>query len=172
LHLIRAPDGALGFRVLVGGGMGRTPIIGSVIREFLPWQQYLTYIESILRVYNRHGRRDNIHKARIKILVRTLGIEEFAREVEEDFAPFADGPSTVTDEELHRVASYFAPAPYEKLEDHPLDEYTAEERILVFVEKIRHGAFLGAGGPMPPFSMETLSDQDVGDILTFLCVTP
>ena len=110
LHLTRAPDGALGFRVLVGGGMGRTPIIGTVIREFLPWQQYLTYIESILRVYNRHGRRDNIHKARIKILVRTLGIEEFARQVEEDFAPFADGPSTVTDEELHRVASYFAAA--------------------------------------------------------------
>jgi thiosulfate dehydrogenase len=62
--------------------------------------------------------------------------------------------------------------PEEPLEDHPLGEYTAEERILVFVEKIRHGAFLGAGGPMPPFSMETLSDQDVGDILTFLGVTP
>ncbi len=121
LHLTRAPDGALGFRVLVGGGMGRTPIIGTVIREFLPWQQYLTYIESILRVYNRHGRRDNIHKARIKILVRALGIEEFARQVEEDFAPFANGPSTVTDEELHRVASYFAPAPYEALEEQELD---------------------------------------------------
>ena len=121
LHLMRAPNGALGFRVLVGGGMGRTPIIGTVIREFLPWQQYLTYIESILRVYNRHGRRDNLNKARIKILVRSLGIEEFARQVEEDFAPFADGPSTVTSAELHRVASYFAPPPYKKLDEHGLD---------------------------------------------------
>ena len=113
LHLTRAPDGTLGFRVLVGGGMGRTPIIGSVIREFLPWRQYLTYIESILRVYNRHGRRDNLNKARIKILVRTLGIEEFTRQVEEDFAPFADGPATVTDEELQRVLSYFVPPAYD-----------------------------------------------------------
>ena len=133
LHLTRAPDGALGFRVLVGGGMGRTPIIGSVIREFLPWQQYLTYIESILRVYNRHGRRDNIHKARIKILVRALGIEEFARQVEEDFAPFADGPSTVTDEELHRVASYFAPAPYRALEEQALD--TSDRAFARWVER-------------------------------------
>ena len=65
--------------------MGRTPMIGSVIREFLPWQDMLTYVESILRVYNLHGRRDNIFKARIKILVRALGIDEFARQVESRF---------------------------------------------------------------------------------------
>ena len=74
--------GEVGFRVLVGGGLGRTPIIGSVIREFLPWQHLLTYLEAILRVYNRYGRRDNIYKARIKILVKALGLEEFARQVE------------------------------------------------------------------------------------------
>ena len=121
LHAVRGPDGEVGFRVLVGGGMGRTPVIGSVIREFLPWRQMCTYIESILRVWNLHGRRDNIHKARIKILVRALGIEEFARQVEDDFAAFADGPSTVTDAELERVRSYFAPPAYEQGLDDRLD---------------------------------------------------
>ena len=133
---MRAPNGALGFRVLVGGGMGRTPIIGVVIREFLPWQQYLTYIESILRIYNRHGRRDNIHKARIKILVRSLGIEEFARQVEEDFAPFADGPSTVTEEELARVVSYFQPHPYvEFKEADALDHAHGDRPFLRWIER-------------------------------------
>jgi sulfite reductase (NADPH) hemoprotein beta-component len=112
LHLVKAPSGELGFRVLVGGGMGRTPIIGSVIREFLPWQHFLGYIESILRVYNLHGRRDNIFKARIKILVRALGIEEFARQVEADFARIIDGPATVTEAELARVQAHFAAPAY------------------------------------------------------------
>jgi sulfite reductase (NADPH) hemoprotein beta-component len=112
LHLVKAPGGELGFRVLVGGGMGRTPIIGSVIREFLPWQHVLGYIESILRVYNLHGRRDNIFKARIKILVRALGIEEFARQVEADFARIIDGPATVTEAELARVQAHFAAPAY------------------------------------------------------------
>lgn len=121
LHLVRAPDGALGFRVLVGGGMGRTPIIGSVIRDFLPWRHFLTYIESILRVYNLHGRRDNIFKARIKILVRALGVAEFARQVEADFAQIIDGPGTLTDEELARVQAYFAPPAYAQLNAQPTD---------------------------------------------------
>ena len=69
---MRNDAGEIGFRVLVGGGMGRTPIIGHVIREFLPWQHLLTYLEAILRVYNRYGRRDNMYKARIKILVKAL----------------------------------------------------------------------------------------------------
>ena len=135
LHLVRAPNGALGFRVLVGGGMGRTPIIGVVIREFLPWQQYLTYIESILRIYNRHGRRDNIHKARIKILVRSLGIEEFARQVEEDFAPFADGPLTVTEAELARVLSYFQPHPYVECKVDGLDHTHADRPFFRWIER-------------------------------------
>src|SRR5512145_3271160 len=112
LHLRRAPDGETGFRVLVGGGMGRTPIVGSVIRDFLPWRHFLTYVESILRVYNLHGRRDNLFKARIKILVRALGVEEFARQVEADFAESVDGPSTLTDAELHRVLAHFGAPPY------------------------------------------------------------
>jgi sulfite reductase (NADPH) hemoprotein beta-component len=98
--------------VLVGGGMGRTPMLGAVIREFLPWQHLTTYVESILRVYNRHGRRDNLYKARIKILVKALGAEEFARQVEQDWAHLRDGPATLTDEELNRVTAYFRPPAY------------------------------------------------------------
>jgi len=117
LHLVHAPDGALGFRVLVGGGMGRTPMVGSVIRDFLPWRHFLTYVESILRVYNLHGRRDNIFKARIKILVRALGVVQFARQVEAEFAATIDGPATLTDEELARVQASFAPPAYGQAEE-------------------------------------------------------
>ncbi|MDE2401881.1 MAG: nitrite/sulfite reductase [Burkholderiales bacterium] len=85
LQLHKNEAGEIGFRVLVGGGMGRTPIIGTRVREFLPWQQILVYIEAIMRVYNGHGRRDNSFKARIKILVKALGGEQFAKEVEEEF---------------------------------------------------------------------------------------
>lgn len=113
LHVLRGADGQLGFRVLAGGGMGRTPVIGSVVREWLPWQHVLTYVEAILRVYNRHGRRDNKFKARIKILVKALGVEEFARQVEEDFAQIVDGPSTITQREFDRVAAYFVAPAYD-----------------------------------------------------------
>src|SRR5690606_24345519 len=85
LHAVRNDKGEVGFRVLVGGGMGRTPILGSVICEFLPWQHLMTYIEAILRVYNQYGRRDNIYKARIKILVKAIGIDEYRRQVEEEW---------------------------------------------------------------------------------------
>ena len=112
LHLVKTPQQRVGFRVLVGGGMGRTPMIGSVIRDFLPWEDVLSYVESILRVYNLHGRRDNIYKARIKILVRALGVEEFARQVEADFADNVGGPSRLTGAELARVAAHFPPPPY------------------------------------------------------------
>ncbi|HXF46666.1 MAG TPA: nitrite/sulfite reductase [Burkholderiaceae bacterium] len=113
LYAVKGADGARGFRVLVGGGMGRTPMIGAVIREFLPWQEYLNYCAAILRVYNRYGRRDNLYKARIKILVKALGVAEFARQVEEEFVHLAGGPNTVTDEEYGRVAAHFAPPLYE-----------------------------------------------------------
>src|SRR5579862_7586062 len=85
LHLRRDATGAIGFRVLVGGGLGRTPIIGQVLREFLPLADLLSYLEAILRVYNRHGRRDNINKARIKVLVKALGAERFREQVEQEW---------------------------------------------------------------------------------------
>ena len=115
LSIVKNEQGEIGFRVFVGGGMGRTPILGSEIRSFLPWQHMLSYIEAILRVYNQYGRRDNMYKARIKILVKAVGVEEFARQVEAEWADLKDGPSTVTEEELKRVAAYFTPHPYESL---------------------------------------------------------
>jgi sulfite reductase (NADPH) hemoprotein beta-component len=115
LHLQRSAEGEVGMRVIVGGGMGRTPILGPTIREFLPWRHMNTYIEAVLRVYNRHGRRDNLYKARIKILVKALGTQEFTRQVEEEWAHTKDGPDTLTDQELARVSAYFAPPAYETL---------------------------------------------------------
>ncbi|MFZ5509371.1 MAG: nitrite/sulfite reductase [Pseudomonadota bacterium] len=117
LDLIKNDAGEIGLRVLVGGGMGRTPMLGSVIREFLPWQHMLTYCEAILRVYNRYGRRDNSFKARIKILVKALGAAEFARQVEEEWAHLKGGPSTLTQEEFERVAACFTQPDYEALSD-------------------------------------------------------
>lgn len=130
LAVTKNAQGEIGFRVLVGGGLGRTPIIGSEIRDFLPWQHVLTYVESILRVYNQYGRRDNKYKARIKILVKALGIDEFKRQVEADWANIQDGPGTLTIEEVNRVASFFTDPAYETLPDHDsrLNEFKADSR--------------------------------------------
>ena len=114
LHAVRDSSDQTGFRVLVGGGLGRTPMVGFVIREFLPWPHLLSYLEAILRVYNRHGRRDNIHKARIKILVKERGPEKFREEVEAEWAQLKDGPSTLTAEEVARVEARFTRPSYEK----------------------------------------------------------
>ncbi len=107
LEAVKNAEGELGFRVAVGGGLGRTPIVGSFINEFLPWKHLLTYLEAILRVYNRYGRRDNKFKARIKILVKALTPEVFAERVDAEWEYLKDGPSTLTDEEVQRVAQYF-----------------------------------------------------------------
>ena len=111
LHLVRDARGELGFKVLVGGGMGRTPVIASVIREFLPWNQILNYLEAVVRVYNRWGRRDNLYKARIKILVKAEGAR-FTQEVEEEYRQIVqiDGaPHTIPQAEYDRVAASFMP---------------------------------------------------------------
>ncbi|HEY5949211.1 MAG TPA: nitrite/sulfite reductase, partial [Kofleriaceae bacterium] len=115
LRIVENARGERGFEVLVGGGLGRTPEIGRVIREFLPKQHFLSYIESILRVYNLHGRRDNKFKARIKILVTALGVEEFRRRVEEDWEASRTPELELPEEESARVATFFAPPPYETL---------------------------------------------------------
>ncbi|WP_296272633.1 nitrite/sulfite reductase [Pseudomonas sp. UBA6323] len=107
LQLYRDEAGELRLRVLVGGGLGRTPIIAQTLREGLHWQDCLSYVEAILRVYNRHGRRDNKYKARIKILVKALGIEAFAAEVERECQPIKDGPARLTEDEYQRVAASF-----------------------------------------------------------------
>ncbi|MFJ7794315.1 nitrite/sulfite reductase [Pseudomonas sp. NPDC096950] len=121
LYLYPGADGQMLLRVIVGGGLGRTPILGLQIREGLPWQHLLSYVEAVLRVYNRHGRRDNKYKARIKILVKALGIEAFAKEVEEEWQHLKDGPAQLTDVEYERVASAFVPPVYRALADTDLD---------------------------------------------------
>ena len=115
LTAVRNEAGEVGFKFMAGGGMGRTPILGSVINEFVAWPHLLTYTEAIMRVYNQFGRRDNKYKARIKILVKALGVEEFTRLVEAEFADLKDGPETLTREELERVAVWFNPKPYKTL---------------------------------------------------------
>ncbi|WP_053151402.1 nitrite/sulfite reductase [Pseudomonas protegens] len=121
LYLYRARNGEMLLRVIVGGGLGRTPILGLQIRDGLPWQHLLSYVEAVLRVYNRYGRRDNKYKARIKILVKALGIEAFAREVEEEWQHLRDGPAQLTEDEFQRVASAFVPPIYERLADTDLE---------------------------------------------------
>jgi sulfite reductase (NADPH) hemoprotein beta-component len=121
LYLYPGRDGQMLLRVIVGGGLGRTPILGLQIREGLPWQHLLSYVEAVLRVYNRHGRRDNKYKARIKILVKALGIEAFAKEVEEEWQHLKDGPAQLTEAEYQRVASAFVPPVYHSLADTDLD---------------------------------------------------
>lgn len=130
LTVVHNDAGEVGFKVMVGGGMGRTPILGSVIREFLPWQHVMTYLEAILRIYNQYGRRDNIYKARIKILVKAIGAEDFARQVEEEWQDIKDGPATLTEAELKRVASYFTTPDYENLpaQDAAYEQYLKDNK--------------------------------------------
>ncbi len=112
LQLIKNTKGEIGFKVLVGGGLGRTPVIGSVIREFLPEQQILTYLEAILRIYNLHGRRDNKFKARIKILVRAVGPEAFADMVEKEWLNVRDSANHLPAEEIARARTFFPEPQY------------------------------------------------------------
>jgi sulfite reductase (NADPH) hemoprotein beta-component len=115
LALRRGRDGQLGFEVMVGGGLGRTPYLGQTIREHLPTRHLLSYLEAILRVYNRHGRRDNAWKARIKILVSSLGAEEFGRQVEEEWAKTDHQRVDAPDIEVARIRGAFAPTGFEIL---------------------------------------------------------
>jgi len=109
LHMRRNAEGEVGFEVIVGGGLGRTPHIGHTIREFLPKRHLLSYLEAILRVYNAEGRRDNKYKARIKILVEATGPEKFAEQVEAEWAEMNGASVDLPEEEVERILAYFAP---------------------------------------------------------------
>lgn len=117
LKVISNEAGDIGFRVIVGGGLGRTPVIGSLVREFLPEKDLLTYLDAILRVYNLLGRRDNKYKARIKILVKALGVEKFTELVEAEWAHLKDGEATLTQAEIDRCKGFFTAPAYETLDD-------------------------------------------------------
>jgi sulfite reductase (NADPH) hemoprotein beta-component len=117
LEAVNNDAGELGFRVSVGGGLGRTPVVGSFINEFLPWPHLISYLDAILRVYNRYGRRDNKYKARIKILVKALTPEVFAERVNAEWAHLKDGSTTLTEAEVARVAAHFIDPSYKALDD-------------------------------------------------------
>lgn len=126
LHLVER-DGEIGFEVLVGGGLGRTPIIGKVINEFLPRRHLLSYLDAILRVYNLEGRRDNKFKARIKILVESLGKDVFAQKVDEEWQMLKDGDLTLSDAHFEKAQSYFTAPNYEQID--PLEAQSKLEEF-------------------------------------------
>jgi len=128
LQAVANPNGEIGWEVWVGGGLGRTPMIGKMINGFVPHEHLLAYLESILRVYNRYGRRDNKYKARIKILVHEEGLETIKGQVEAEFAEIRGGVLTLPQEELDRIGAYFAPPPFENLPATRID--VAREKIL------------------------------------------
>ena len=159
VHTVRTSSGEVAFNILVGGGLGRTPILGHVIREQLPTRHLFTYLDAILRVYNRFGRRDNLYKARIKILVKELGLEKFRAEVDAEWVHLKDGPSTLTEAEIDRVASHFVDPAYQKLsainaafEKHQLDDKA-------FARWVSRNVF---GHKQPGYAAVTLSLKKTG----------
>lgn len=128
LRLWRDDAGEVRIKVLVGGGLGRTPMIGATLCEDLPWQHLLTYLEAIVRVYNQFGRRDNKFKARIKILTKALGIDEMRRRVEEEWAHLKDGSQTLNQQAIDEMASHFIEPPRRKVDAAAIDAYEALRR--------------------------------------------
>ncbi len=127
IELLKNAEGIIGFKILAGGGLGRTPVIGSVIAEWIEKKHLLTYLEAILRVYNQLGRRDNKFKARIKILVKAMGVDAFRAAVEKEWAPLKDGPSTLTGEEIARAQSFFVDPAYEQIDGPASDAELAQQ---------------------------------------------
>ncbi len=151
--------GETGFRVIVGGGLGRTPMVGHVINEFVAWPHLLTYLEAILRVYNRYGRRDNKYKARIKILVKDRTPAKFAQEVQAEWEHLRDAPSTVTQAELERIGGRFTRPSYRALPgtDAYIDVMAAAEPAFArWLERNVHGH------KMPGYACVTLSLKKTG----------
>jgi len=158
LKLVKNAQGETGFEVLVGGGLGRTPFIGKTIKEFVAGRDILGYVEAILRVYNQYGRRDNIYKARIKILVHELGIDKFAAEVEQEWKHIEGGPLTLDDEMIEDIRSRFIYPDYAKLPDNP-DELTRAKADPAFAAW--HGNSV-APHKVPGYAIVTLSLKPVG----------
>ncbi len=156
LELVQNDAGEIGLKVLVGGGMGRTPMLGHVIREWLPVADYLSYMEAILRVYNRHGHRDNIYKARIKILVNDLGAAEFARQVEEEWALVKPLGLDPPPSELARIAAHFAPPVLDANAPVEIDQSNPDFANWVTVNTHPHRA--------PGYAIVTISLKAPGEI--------
>lgn len=140
IRIVKNAAGELGFECYAGGGMGRTPIIAYKIHDFLPPTQILSYLQAVLRVWNRHARRDNIHKQRMKILVHELGEEEFRRQVEEEFAHFLTLRQDVPQAEYDRVAAYFTPPPFETALSDEIDRSDPDFSLWVDRQTVAHKA--------------------------------
>ncbi len=153
-------EGQVGFRVWVGGGLGRTPVVGKLIQPFVRWQDLLTYLQATLRVYNLHGRRDNKYKARIKILVRDLTPEVFAEQVDAQWRHIVDGPDTITEEALQRVSERFTWPRYDPraARDHELNAAHAA-RNTRFARWLRTNVH---GHKVPGYAAVTLSLKATG----------
>ena len=161
LRMHRNADGEPGFEVMVGGGQGRTPILAKTLRDFLPVDQMLSYLEAILRVYNQLGRRDNIYKARLKIMVESLGVEALAELVEAEWAQIPDGTLDLPIEERQRIAAYFAPPSYVDLPDESsaLDgAIAADASFAAWVESNVHEH------KQPGYAIATISTKPHGGI--------
>jgi len=156
LQIVRGADGETGFRVFVGGGMGRTPFVAHLIRDFLPASSICSYLEAILRVWNRHGRRDNIHKQRIKILVHDLGAQEFARQVEEEWQTIQHLDDDIPLKEYERIAAYFTPPPFEQDLSDELD--LSDPRFAAWVERNVDAH------KQPGYAIATISLKPIGGI--------
>ena len=155
----RDAAGNVGFRVLVGGGLGRTPIIGVVIREFLPWQHLLNYLDAVLRVYNRYGRRDNKYKARIKILVKELTPDVFRQKVEQEWAHLENGPATLIADEVQRIEQRFTRPSYLKLDAHVPEHAAALARDQAYAKWVQRNVH---PHKMPGYAAVTLSLKKTG----------
>src|SRR4029450_3850606 len=137
LRMHRNEAGEIGFEVLVGGGQGRTPVIAKTIRDFLPKRHLLSYLEAILRIYTQLGRRDNLYKSRIKILVDSVGVDRFTQLVEEEWQQIRDGYLGLPVTEIERIRSYFAPPPYRTLDAHVPEYEGALRRDVRFARWVR-----------------------------------
>jgi sulfite reductase (NADPH) hemoprotein beta-component len=161
LRIVKNAQGAIGYEVIVGGGLGRTPFVGKLLREFLPRADLLAFLEAILRVYNRFGRRDNKYKARIKILVHETGLDEIRAQVEAEFAAMDRAPFAYDAQELERVVAAFAPPAYEAL---PARSDGFEK---VKVENAEFAAFAAvnvAPHKVPGYAIVTVSLKPIGGI--------
>ncbi|MXP41659.1 nitrite/sulfite reductase [Altererythrobacter soli] len=156
LRIVKNDAGEIGFEVYAGGGMGRTPFIAFKIRDFLPTDQIFSYLQAVLRVWNRNARRDNIHKQRMKILVHELGEEEFARQVEEEFQHFLTLATDFPQAEYDRIAAYFAPPPFEQGLSDEIDRSDPEFALWVDRQTVAHKA--------PGYAIANISLKPIGGI--------
>jgi len=161
LRMHRNEAGEAGFEVLVGGGQGRTPVIAKTIRPFLPKRHLLSYLEAILRIYNQLGRRDNLYKSRIKILVDSVGVDRFTQLVEEEWQQIRDGYLELPAAEIERIRGYFAPPPYRAFDDKPADFEAQLRRDFRFGRWVRTNV---TPHKRPGYAIVTLSLKPVGGI--------